>query len=93
MLAGVPCDFRLDYGRHVRRSSTLIAANRSPKDARLNRRPDIAAIGDAGNFLERLPPYPVARRRAATIWIAELRARDCARETEIDEQAKAQANT
>ena len=29
LLAGVPCDFRLDYGRHVRRSATLIAANRS----------------------------------------------------------------
>ena len=54
VLAGVPCDFRLDYGRHVRRSSTLIAANRSAKEARLNRRPDIAAIGDAGDFLERL---------------------------------------
>ncbi len=29
LLAGVPCDFRLDYGKHVRRSATLIAANRS----------------------------------------------------------------
>ena len=34
LLAGVPCDFRLDYGRHVRRSATLIAANRSAADAR-----------------------------------------------------------
>ena len=37
LLAGVPCDFRLDYGKHVRRSATLIAANRSRRDARLNR--------------------------------------------------------
>ena len=29
ILAGVPRDFRLDYGRHIRRSSTLIAPNRS----------------------------------------------------------------
>ena len=29
LLAGVPCDFRLDYGRHMRRGATLIAANRS----------------------------------------------------------------
>ena len=41
LLAGVPCDFRLDYGKHVRRSATLIAANRSAKDARLNRRPNV----------------------------------------------------
>jgi thiamine pyrophosphate-dependent acetolactate synthase large subunit-like protein len=31
LLAGVPCDFRLDYGKHVRRSATLIAANRSAR--------------------------------------------------------------
>ncbi|MCF8211748.1 MAG: thiamine pyrophosphate-binding protein, partial [Rhodoferax sp.] len=47
LLAGVPCDFRLDYGKHVRRNATLIAANRSANDARHNRNPDIAAIGDA----------------------------------------------
>ncbi|MDP3616594.1 MAG: thiamine pyrophosphate-dependent enzyme, partial [Rhodoferax sp.] len=54
LLAGVPCDFRLDYGKHVRRNAILIAANRSAKDARLNRKPDIAAIGDAGLFLQAL---------------------------------------
>ena len=54
LLAGAPCDFRLDYGRHVRRSANLIAANRSAREARLNRRPDVAAIGDAGDFLVRL---------------------------------------
>ena len=42
LLAGVPCDFRLDYGRHVRRSATLVAANRSTRDARLNRRASLA---------------------------------------------------
>ena len=61
LLAGVPCDFRLDYGKHVRRSATLIAANRSARDARLNRRPDIAALGDAGDFLQAL-----ARQAAAS---------------------------
>ena len=75
LLAGVPCDFRLDYGKHVRRSATLIAANRSAKDARLNRKPDIAAIGDAGLFLQALaqaqPAAPQPARLAA--WIAQLR--------------------
>ena len=88
LLAGVPCDFRLDYGKHVRRSATLIAANRSPRDARLNRRPDIAAIGDAGLFLQALAqaaPADDAARRAP--WLATLRARDAARETEIDGHA------
>jgi len=88
VLAGVPCDFRLDYGRHIRRSSKLIAANRSARDARLNRRPTIAAIGDAGLFLQKLA---AASDSGATheSWIAQLRARDQAREAEIDEQAAA----
>ena len=88
LLAGVPCDFRLDYGKHVRRSATLIAANRSAKDARLNRRPDVAAIGDAGAFVQalaqRAQPQDASRRAG---WLATLRARDDAREAEIDQQA------
>jgi acetolactate synthase-1/2/3 large subunit len=92
LLAGVPCDFRLDYGKHVRRSATLIAANRSAKDARLNRKPDIAAIGDAGLFLQALaqaqPASGTANARLAG-WIASLRARDAEREVEIDQQARA----
>jgi acetolactate synthase-1/2/3 large subunit len=88
LLAGVPCDFRLDYGRHVRRTATLIAANRSAKDARLNRRPTVAAIGDAGLTLLALARKlgPAASRPD---WIATLRARDDMREAEIDAQAQA----
>ena len=89
ILAGVPCDFRLDYGRHVRRSATLIAANRSAHDARMNRRPTIAAIGDAGLLLEQLAAKsPGAARWQG--WIDTLRQRDRAREQEIDAQAAAQ---
>ena len=88
VLAGVPCDFRLDYGRHVRRSATLIAANRSAKEARMNRRPDIAAIGDAGLFLERLVAPLAQTGRRWTSWIEDLRARDLKREAEIEEQAR-----
>jgi acetolactate synthase-1/2/3 large subunit len=86
LLAGVPCDFRLDYGRHVRRSATLIAANRSRKDAKLNRRPTIAAIGDAGLTLEALAQRLGDQARRPE-WIGALRARDEAREREIDAQA------
>jgi len=88
LLAGVPCDFRLDYGRHVRRSARLIAANRSRADARLNRRPSVAAIGDAGLTLIALAGQLGERARRPE-WIAQLRARDEAREREIDAQAAA----
>lgn len=88
LLAGVPCDFRLDYGKHVRRSATLIAANRSARDARLNRRPDVAAIGDAGAFIEALAAK-LAPRAPWADWCGTLAQRDRTRETEIDAQAQA----
>jgi len=88
LLAGVPCDFRLDYGRHVRRNAALIAANRSRADATLNRRPNVAAIGDAGLTLVALAEQSGDRARRPE-WVAQLRARDEAREREIDSRAAA----
>jgi acetolactate synthase-1/2/3 large subunit len=89
LLAGAPCDFRLDYGRHVRRSATLIAANRSAREAQLNRRPDVAAIGDAGEFLVRVATRLQGLAELRAGWLAALSARDQAREAEIDARAKA----
>ena len=88
LLAGAPCDFRLDYGRHVRRSAALIAANRSAREARLNRRPDVAAIGDAGEFLIRLAARVEGLGERRADWLAALATRDQAREAEIDARAK-----
>jgi acetolactate synthase-1/2/3 large subunit len=88
ILAGVPCDFRLDYGKQIRRSATLIAANRSAKDARLNRKPDIAAIGDAAFFLDRLAECVGATASERwRDWIGVLSGRDAAREAGIDREA------
>ncbi len=85
VLAGVPCDFRLGYGADIRRSSTLVAANRSRADARLNRRPTIAAIGDAGLFLTSLARQGPWKNAPGNDWIARLRERDAEREREISE--------
>jgi len=88
VLAGVPCDFRLNYGRHLPRRSFLVAANRSRRDLRLNRRPDIGLICDAGLFLRELAE--VSRRDAARwkTWCGELAGRDAAREDEIRIQSE-----
>ncbi|CAD5374482.1 Acetolactate synthase [Rubrivivax sp. A210] len=89
LLAGLPCDFRLDYGKHVRRGATLIAANRSARDARLNRRPDVAAIADAGRFIQALAQGLGAAPARWAAWTATLATRDQAREAEIAAQAAA----
>jgi acetolactate synthase-1/2/3 large subunit len=86
LLAGVPCDFRLDYGRHIRREATYVAVNRSRADLLLNRRPTLPILAD---------PARTLRSIAATMgfheswagWVATLRARDEAREAEIERGA------
>lgn len=51
ILAGVPCDFRLDYGRHIGKNATLISINRSTSDLNKNKKPHIGIQSDPGNFL------------------------------------------
>jgi thiamine pyrophosphate-dependent acetolactate synthase large subunit-like protein len=92
ILAGVPCDFRLDYGRPIRRSARIIAANRSAAEARMNRRPMIAAVGDPGRFLQRLAADSQVSRTNWHDWIAKLRDSDRAREVAINDRACAQGS-
>lgn len=88
VLAGVPSDFRLDYGRHVRKSACLISANRSRIDLNRNRRPDIGAIADAGLFLRHLAGALGTDTDARwDEWKETLLARDTEREAEIDRMA------
>ncbi len=88
LLAGVPCDFRLDYGRHVRRSATTIAINRSLEDLRKNRRPTLDAHAEPGDFLRRLAELWQADAARVAPFRAGLAERDAAREREIDAQAE-----
>lgn len=86
LLAGTPCDFRLDYGRQLH-SSTVIAVNRSASDARLNRTPEIAAIGDPGLFLGQLAEAAGGASSRWQDWIATLRSRDATRDASIEREA------
>lgn len=86
LLAGVPCDFRLDYGRSIPRRTTLVGANRSAADLGLNRAPDIGALGDAALFLHALSEGVEGVDRAE--WLATLGAREAEREAEIARRAE-----
>jgi len=88
LLAGVPADFRLDYGRHLRRSACLVSANRSRVDLYKNRRPDIGALCDAGLFLCALADATAdPGEERWQDWQDTLAARDAEREAGIDETA------
>jgi acetolactate synthase-1/2/3 large subunit len=94
LLAGVPADFRLDYGNHVRRSATLVSANRSSADLRRNRRPDVAILGDAALALAGVAAALPTRAADAAPprwpeWMDVVRRRDEDREADIAVQAEA----
>ncbi len=86
LLAGVPLDFRLDYGNQIRRSATYIAANRSKEELRRNRRPTLALHGDPALCLRRLADLLPVKERWGE-WRGALRGRDEARNVEIRTQA------
>jgi acetolactate synthase-1/2/3 large subunit len=88
ILAGVPSDFRLDYGRHVRRSACLVSANRSTVDLKRNRKPDVGILADAGLFLRALADSVAAGTHERwRDWHVALESRDAEREAEIDATA------
>lgn len=87
LLAGVPSDFRLDYGRHVRQSARLLSVNRDPVDLVKNRRPDQPLLGDPGRFLQALAHEVELDEATLGEWLATLRRRDAEREADIDVRA------
>jgi len=86
LLAGVPCDFRLDYGSHISRRATYVSVNRSRHDLTMNRRPTIGILADAGQFLCELA---ATCNTSCPAWIENLQARDTEREQEIAASATA----
>jgi len=87
VLAGVPCDFRLNYGRHIGRRASLVAANLSRHDLSLNRRPTVGAVADPARFLVLLAQSASDRWRDRSAWRETLKQRDREREREIARMA------
>jgi acetolactate synthase-like protein len=90
LLAGIPNDFRLDYGRHVGRRAQLVMVNRCASDLRQNRRPQLAAHADPGRFLRELAARWKRQRGDSERWQPwrrVLAVREAEREQEIEAQA------
>jgi thiamine pyrophosphate-dependent acetolactate synthase large subunit-like protein len=83
ILAGVPNDFRLDYGNHIG-NRPFISINRSKEDLYKNKRPTIAILADPQDFLIELSQQFLGNYNE---WINILRARDDDRDKNIDQQA------
>ncbi len=82
LLAGVPADFRLNYGRAITGKAKIVALNRSSADATLNRKPTVFLQGDAALGLASL-----GRGGAHPAWVETLRHRERARDEAIAQDA------
>ena len=85
ILAGVPNDFRLDYGNHIGHRP-FISINRSKEDLTKNKKPTVGILADPQNFL-----IDLAKKFSGDYadWTLKLRGKDNEREKNIDEQAAA----
>jgi acetolactate synthase-like protein len=80
ILAGMPCDFRLNYGRSFGSATNIISINRSKTDLRLNCRPDLAVLSDPFLFLCALAEVFTPESTDWQPWVQELKHNDDERE-------------
>jgi thiamine pyrophosphate-dependent acetolactate synthase large subunit-like protein len=72
ILAGLPFDFRLDYGKSITSKATLISVNRDTHDLYNNRRPSQAVHGDPTQFLIALAKEVGSVSRQWAEWTSAL---------------------
>ena len=87
IIAGMPCDFRLNYGRAIGSGAKIIAVNRSKADLKLNCRPELAVLSDPFLFLCALSDVLAPEPPAWASWIQELKNNDDEREAFIAKTA------
>lgn len=88
IIAGMPCDFRLNYGRAIGSGARIIAVNRSKRDLKLNCRPDLAVQSDPFLFLCALADVFAPETSSWGSWLAELKKNDDEREDFINKTAE-----
>ena len=88
ILAGVPCDFRLGYGRQINKDAKIIAINRDRKDLYLNIKPSLAIQSDPGSFISKISEKISENKLNYSVWLDSLRSREKDRENEIEKQSK-----
>jgi acetolactate synthase-1/2/3 large subunit len=89
LIAGMPCDFRLDYGRAIGRGATLMGVNRSRRDLKLNRTPKLAVVADPAQFLIQLAQTGPFAKDSWSAWQQTLQTTEDQREASIHDQALA----
>jgi acetolactate synthase-1/2/3 large subunit len=89
VVCGFPFDFRLGYGRTIKRGATVVTANLSAAEMKKNRRPEIAVEMHPADFLVALAAQAGHGNAAQKWgpWFETLRGREKARDEEIAKKA------
>jgi acetolactate synthase-like protein len=83
ILAGMPMDFRLNYGRDINRRAALITINRSKKEVKKNRKPTLGIQADPSVFLQELANYFHNGKKLWNKWLEQSNEKEKEREHEI----------
>lgn len=87
ILAGMPQDFRLDYGRSINSRAFLISINRNQEELVKNRKPDLTVQADSSLFLQALSDAKNFKKNFDS-WLDILNERDKLRTNEIEQFKK-----
>ena len=90
IIAGMPCDFRLNYGRSIGKNAQYVAINRSREDLKKNKAPDVAVLADPSTFLLALTATVQFDGHHFADWIAVLAGREREREQKIQDVMRAE---
>ena len=97
ILAGMPFDFRIGYGRHISPRARVVTVGKKADALVRNRKPALAVQADPGRFLQDLGAWvtrqePSSRKASESLrpyhsWLERLRTAEQARENEIAAQS------
>ncbi len=83
ILAGIPVDFRLNYGYSFNRQANIIAINRNKKTLSKNVSPTLKVYSDVFEFFSKLIVDWKPAEGKWSKWLEELKERDAERDKEI----------
>ncbi|MEJ2249475.1 MAG: thiamine pyrophosphate-binding protein [Candidatus Lokiarchaeota archaeon] len=72
IIAGMPADFRLNYGRSINKNAFYISINRSKEDLEKNQKPNLGIQADPATFLVELAKYFNFKRGKWESWYNQL---------------------
>jgi thiamine pyrophosphate-dependent acetolactate synthase large subunit-like protein len=92
LIAGMPIDFRLGYGRIINRKAFLITINRNENHFKKNIKPDLSIHADPSQFLIELSKSGILKHKEWKEWFFTLNKAETERINEIKQFSELKTN-